>query len=382
MEFEVETVEYEVEYEEVEIEIPEIEIEEVEFQEDVEDFDFGGSVPSSNESFDEVFDEDEVPFAPNEVENFGGDLVPLNDDGFDEDEIPFAPNAATASGDISDEIVTENTLEVPEEPHFINVEGEDEELELPNAPVLYDDYTVTNSVDENPVSDEDFTEELEEDVSIDEIYEDPTLTEEQRAIIAEMQANGEYDDPLASELGEAHYWHDGPTMENTVEIEMNVNPNASYSEEELLSQMDMQEEGLNQMTVAEYLDNYENYQQNGRSSEGSEMQEQYREGLHASITYDLMEADPSLSLEDAQRLADEELKGGAALHNPDQVAGGDPTGIYAYGSGKANSAMGSMWGHGRAEDMHNQILEQTKGMTREEMENTHLNIRLKPNKGN
>ena len=75
-----------------------------------------------------------------------------------------------------------------------------------------------------------------------------------------------------------------------------------------------------------------------------------------------------------ERLAAEELRGGASLHNPDQVAGGDPTEIHAYGSGRANSALGSMWGHGRANDMHNQILEQTKGMTREEMENTHLNV--------
>lgn len=239
--------------------------------------------------------------------------------------------------------------------------------------------------EEDTVDFEDFSEELETDVT-DDMFDEDTVTEnlgddfdyeylseEERALVNEMNESGEMD-YKPSDLGDAYTWHDGDTLENAIEIDMPYNPDASYDNEDFIGQAQMQEDGLNQMTVAEYLDNYENYRENGRSPEGTQMQEQYRDGLVVSNAYDMMEADPSLSAEEAERLAAEELRGGAALHNPDQVAGGDPTEIHAYGSGRANSALGSMWGHGRADDMYQQIKEQTKGMTREEMENTHLNV--------
>ena len=239
--------------------------------------------------------------------------------------------------------------------------------------------------EEDTVDFEDFSEELETDVT-DDMFDEDTVTEnlgddfdyeylseEERALVNEMNESGEMD-YKPSDLGDAYTWHDGPTMENTIEIDMPYNPDASYDNEDFIGQAQMQEDGLNSMTVAEYLDNRERYDAEGRSKEGTAMQEQYRDGLVASNAYDMMEADPSLSAEEAERLAAEELRGGAALHNPDQVAGGDPTEIHAYGSGSANSALGSMWGHGRADDMYEQIKEQTKGMTREEMENTHLNV--------
>ena len=224
--------------------------------------------------------------------------------------------------------------------------------------------------------------EFEEDIDeasydfSDGVEYDDGLTDGQRAEIAEMNQSGEMDDYLPSQLGDATYLHSGRTLDETINVDMPYNTDASYDTEDFIAQAHMQEEGLNSMTVAEYLDNYENYQANGRSPEGTEMQEQYREGLEASISYDLMEADPSLTVEEADRLAAEELQGGAALHNPDQVAGGDPTDIHAYGSGSANSAMGSLWGHDRAQQMYDQIKEQTAGMTRDEMENTYLNIRF------
>ncbi|MBE6730431.1 MAG: hypothetical protein E7564_01935 [Ruminococcaceae bacterium] len=245
----------------------------------------------------------------------------------------------------------------------VDFEDFSEELETEVPDDMFEEDTVT----------ENFDEELEAETDIDTDEEYDYLSEEDRALVNEMNESGEMD-YKPSDLGDAYTWHDGETLENAIEIDMPYNPDASYDNEEFIGQAQMQEDGLNQMTVAEYLDNYENYRENGRSPEGTQMQEQYRDGLVVSNAYDMMEADPSLSAEEAERLAAEELRGGAALHNPDQVAGGDPTEIHAYGSGSANSALGSMWGHGRADDMYEQIKEQTKGMTREEMENTHLNV--------
>jgi hypothetical protein len=59
------------------------------------------------------------------------------------------------------------------------------------------------------------------------------------------------------------------------------------------------------------------------------------------------------------------------------VAGGDPEEIHAVGSSGANRSIGSQWYHGRADDMYKEIKEAAKGMTREELENTRLNIKLK-----
>ena len=292
-----------------------------------------------------------------------------------------------------------------EETVEFEVEYEEVEIEIPEIE------TETVEFDEDTVNLEDFSDELDMEID-DEMFDEDTQTEdwmdadnralvnemnesgemldddtqtedwmdaEDRALVNEMNESGEMD-YKPSDLGDAYYWHDGETLSDTINIDMPYNPDASYDTEDFIGQAQMQEEGLNQMTVAEFLDNYENYHGTedkpgvGRSPEGSEMQAQYRDGLQVTIADELMEADPNLSAEEAERLAAEELRGGASLHNPDQTAGGDPTEIHAYGSGRANSALGSLWGHDRAKDMYNQILEQTKDMSREEMENTHLNV--------
>lgn len=49
------------------------------------------------------------------------------------------------------------------------------------------------------------------------------------------------------------------------------------------------------------------------------------------------------------------MKGKAALHNPDGVAGGKVDQITGMGDSKVNSSIGSQWGNGRAESIENQI---------------------------
>lgn len=67
---------------------------------------------------------------------------------------------------------------------------------------------------------------------------------------------------------------------------------------------------------------------------------------------------------------------GAALHNPDQIAGGNSQEIHAFGDGAANSALGSLWRHGRADELYRQVNELAEEMTEEEKQRTYLDVRL------
>ena len=205
---------------------------------------------------------------------------------------------------------------------------------------------------------------------------DPTLTDDQRKLIDEMRENGEWD-ILPHELGPSSYSQSGRALsEEPLVIDMPYNPNASYTVEEFIEQAQDQEFGLNQLSVSAFLDNYESRKENGRSPEGTQMQHQYKEGVRECLIYDLMEQDANLTQEEAELRVANMLKGGAALHDPDQIAGGFSTEIHGYGSAGANSALGSLWGHDRAENLYEQIKEKSKGMSRDEMENAKLNIRL------
>lgn len=65
----------------------------------------------------------------------------------------------------------------------------------------------------------------------------------------------------------------------------------------------------------------------------------------------------------------------AALHNPDQIAGGNPLNIGGLGDRKVNSSIGSQWKY-RIEVVDEQIRLASKKMTKSELENTYLNVRL------
>ncbi len=206
----------------------------------------------------------------------------------------------------------------------------------------------------------------------------------------EMEKNGEFN-IMPSELGDAYYSSDkAPLTENPIEVEFKYNT-AKYDKEEFIYQGNMQEEGMNDLSVADYLDNYERYKAEGRDI--NDAQEKYRLGIVETIAdengeqqiRDMMKENPNLSYEDASKEinwkklikeAEEEISSQAALHNPDQIAGGDPRNVFATGSSKVNSSFGSQWKGSRSETLYNEILKASEGMTREEMENTRLNVKF------
>ncbi len=221
-------------------------------------------------------------------------------------------------------------------------------------------------------------------------WENTASTPEEIQLIEEMESNGELD-VMPSELGQSFYDSDTAKLtEKPIEITFTYN-DKKYGVDEFISQGDMQEEGLNGMTVAEYLDNYDRYQAEGR--ELNDEQKNYRMGIVETVAYengeqqiaDIMQNNPNLSYDEASRMIDyegrvteaqREVSSQAALHDPDQITGGDPNNIHAMGSGRVNSSFGSQWRWGRAENLHEEVLKASQGMTREEMENTRLNIKF------
>jgi hypothetical protein len=65
----------------------------------------------------------------------------------------------------------------------------------------------------------------------------------------------------------------------------------------------------------------------------------------------------------------------AALHSPDQVAGGFANRITGLGDLRINSSIGAQWKY-RIADLEAAVRAASEGMTPQERENTLLNIRL------
>ncbi|MDT0110087.1 polymorphic toxin type 15 domain-containing protein [Listeria booriae] len=156
-------------------------------------------------------------------------------------------------------------------------------------------------------------------------------------------------------------------------IEVTFKRNPKHDPEEFARQLADQEKGMNELTVSEYLANREKYLAQGRAIEGDAAQKLARQETLKDKVAELRKQ--GLSRIEAQKKADEWMKMQAALHNPDQIAGGNPLNIGGLGDRKVNSSIGSQWKY-RIEVVDEQIRLASKKMTKSELENTYLNVRL------
>ncbi|MCS6594500.1 polymorphic toxin type 15 domain-containing protein [Bacillus cereus] len=140
---------------------------------------------------------------------------------------------------------------------------------------------------------------------------------------------------LAKSTGNGKHLNDVPKIK---EIEVNFNRNVKHDSEEFARQLKDQEKGMNELTVDEYLKNRERYIAQGRAIEGNAAQQ-------------------------------------AALHNPDQIAGGKVEIIGGMGDKRINSSIGSQWRY-RIDIVDEQIKELAKNMTPEKLKSTYLNVKL------
>ncbi|HDR4573481.1 polymorphic toxin type 15 domain-containing protein [Bacillus cytotoxicus] len=154
---------------------------------------------------------------------------------------------------------------------------------------------------------------------------------------------------------------------------MNFNRNVKHDSEEFARQLKDQEKGMNELTVDEYLKNRERYIAQGRAIEGNAAQQAAREEAYVQKVNELQRE--GLTLSNAKKKAKEWLDTQAALHNPDQIAGGKAEIIGGMGDKRINSSIGSQWRY-RIDIVDEQIKELARNMKPEQLKSTYLNVKL------
>ena len=157
------------------------------------------------------------------------------------------------------------------------------------------------------------------------------------------------------------------------EIEVSFNYNSKLDESEFARQLKDQQNGMNRLTVQEYLDNRQNYIDQGRTIEGNFAQQVARENAYLDKVNELRKN--GLSKYEAETLAKEWIDTQAALHNPDQVAGGKAENVDGLGDKRVNSSIGSQWRY-RIDAVDEQIGKMAEYMTEAEKNSTYLNVKL------
>lgn len=119
--------------------------------------------------------------------------------------------------------------------------------------------------------------------------------------------------------------------------------NKNHDSAEYNRQYNEQMETLQDMSAADWLKNRVEYLENGRTPDSLRAQQAARDAARDNRISELLDADDSLSYEDASTLASEWLSSRAALHRLDGIAGGDVTDISRVGDARVNSSLGSQW---------------------------------------
>lgn len=157
-------------------------------------------------------------------------------------------------------------------------------------------------------------------------------------------------------------------------IEVKFKRNTKHDSEEFTRQLKQQEEGMNSLTVEEYMKNRARYIAKGRSKEGDALQKAVRQNAYAEKVIELREK--GCSPVEAEEEAKKWMNTKAALHGPDQVAGGNPEKIDGIGDAAINSSLGSQWKY-RINEVDEKIAKAAEKMTEAERKNTYLNIKLR-----
>lgn len=167
-------------------------------------------------------------------------------------------------------------------------------------------------------------------------------------------------------------------METQIVIEFKCPP--GVDKKEFIRQIKGQERGLNSQTIAENMDNRAAFEKRkaetgtGRDlSEGKKAQETAREKAYQSRIESNQKQ--GMSYAEAKAEASEWLSNQAALHNPDQIAGGDPSKVSRMGDKTVNQSIGSQW-RSKVNQLSDGIEDYAKGKTRAELEQTKLNVKL------
>lgn len=149
-----------------------------------------------------------------------------------------------------------------------------------------------------------------------------------------------------------------------------------YDREEYLRQIKNQEKGMKELSLYEYTENRKKYQETGRDTDvGDAAQKEARAEARADRIAENRRA--GMSRAEAAAEADRWLETQAALHDPDQIAGGDAANVTGMGDKEINASIGSQW-RGRIGDIDEAVKKylEENALTEEDEKKIYLNVEL------
>ncbi|NQR01068.1 hypothetical protein HO839_10395 [Streptococcus suis] len=158
---------------------------------------------------------------------------------------------------------------------------------------------------------------------------------------------------------------------------MQFNRNSKHDANEFSRQLKNQENGMNKLTVEDYIKNRGDYLANGRSSAGNSAQKAARDNAYNNKVVELLSDGSVNSLEEAEQQAKNWLSTQHALHDPDQIAGGFANNVTGVGDAQINKAIGSKWKSKiiAVDEVVDNVVRQTPY---EDLSNIYLNVKLIP----
>ena len=165
-------------------------------------------------------------------------------------------------------------------------------------------------------------------------------------------------------------------------------PGEGHDVAEFERQIKGQQEGMNKLTVDDFIKNRDAYttklaeekaagkkKPTGRSKESGKAQERYRQKALDKKIEEL--EDSGMDYNKAKEEAEKYMSDKAALHDPDQVAGGFDDRLTGMGDSKINSSIGRQW-QDRIGQIDSKVREAAENMTEAERKSTYLNAHLYP----
>ena len=141
----------------------------------------------------------------------------------------------------------------------------------------------------------------------------------------------------------------------TVKPEKPFKKNPKHNTAEFNTQLKDQQDAINNMTTKSWLKNRENFAKRNikdYNKKAKKARDKYRQKAHRDKYNEYRRK--GMDSNKAKKEADKYMKGKAALHNPDGIAGGNVNQITAMGDSKVNSSLGSQWKN-RGKSIENQI---------------------------
>ena len=162
---------------------------------------------------------------------------------------------------------------------------------------------------------------------------------------------------------------------NETNIDVSFNRKSKFNKDEYVRQLKNQEEGINNLTLKEFIDNSDNYLDrrkktgSGRANEGTKEQIRARDKFFKNKVFELIEN--GKSIKEAKEEVRSMMNDLAALHDPDQIAGGNPDKILGLGDKRINQSIGSQW-RGRINSIDEKIRNIANAYSTKELENIRI----------